>query len=325
MSKQWVWPIVLMVLIGITSQTLAQDQHPNPLRGWEISDEFPYESKFVQALDSNMHYVEAGTGQVVLFLHGNPTSSYLWRNVMPYVAPYARAVAVDLIGMGRSDKPDIEYRFHQHAEYLEAFIDAMGFDDLILVMQDWGSGLGFDYAARHPDKIKGLVFFEAMLRPFQSDAEFRPAFRALLDQFRTPGRGEQLLIDQNYFLDLILPGQTQRDITQAEWTFYKQPYLEPKSRRPVMQWPRELVIAGQPADTHKRINSYSRWLQKTDLPKLMLHARPGALMPPEKVQWAREHMSNLTEVDLGQGVHHLQEENPHAVGAAVAVWLQLID
>ena len=294
----------------------------NPLKGWEIPPTSSYTGKFVEVKGTRMHYVEAGQGQPVLMLHGNPTSSFLWRNVMPYVAPHARVIALDLIGMGQSGKPSINYTFSEHAEYVEAFVNALQLKDVVTVGQDWGSALAFDYAARHANNMRGLVFFEAFLKPFVSDQEFRPAFRTLLGQFRTPGVGEELLIDQNLFVNQILPGQTQRPIHQQEWLTYRSPYADPKHRTPVMQWPREIPIDGQPATTHQRMTNYSAWLRQTNLPKLMLYASPGALMPADKVAWAQAHLSELTSVDLGQGVHHLQEENPHALGAAIAVWLQ---
>ena len=182
----------------------------------DIPTDFPYESRFVEVEGSKMHYVEVGSGDPILFLHGQPTSSYLWRNVLPHLAPLGRAIAPDLIGFGRSDKPDIEYRFVDHARYIDGFIEALGLDRLTFVIHDWGSGLGFHWARRHPERVRGLAFFEAILAPIPSWDDFPAELRDVFRGFRSPETGRSLLIDQNVFIEKVLPGAVVRGLTEVK-------------------------------------------------------------------------------------------------------------
>lgn len=285
-----------------------------------ISTEFPYESRWVDVHGSRMHYVEVGSGDPILFLHGQPTSSYLWRNILPYLAPLGRAIAPDLIGFGKSDKPKLDYRFVDHARYVDGFIEALGLDRVTLVVHDWGSGLGFHWARRHPDKVAGLAFFEAILMPIPSWEDFNPDMREIFQAFRSPETGRSLIIDQNMFIEKILPGAVARELTEEEMDVYREPFRDPASREPVYRWPNELPIAGEPADVTEIVTAYNAWLQETDVPKLFLHADPGVLGTPPVAEWCRASLKNIDVVHVGKGIHYLQEDNPHGIGEAVAEW-----
>ena len=305
--------VTLLALFAMSSTVFAA----------EISSDFPYKKKSITVLDSHISYIDEGTGQTVLMIHGNPTSSYIWRNIIPYVTPHSRAIALDLIGMGDSGKPNIAYRFNDHARYIEGFIKALNLQDVIIVAQDWGSALGLNYAMHNQNNIKGIVLLEAMLKPFELE-DFRPNFRNLLADFRHPIKGKQLLIEDNQFITKVLPGQTQRILSNVEHNSYAKHYAKQKNRTPIWRWPVELPIAGYPKDNHLMMKSYSDKLIESQHPKLLFYASPGALMPADKVTWAKAHLKNATYVDLGEGIHHLQEENPHAIGGALSTWLQMI-
>ncbi|MDA1093617.1 MAG: haloalkane dehalogenase [Acidobacteria bacterium] len=288
-----------------------------------ISADMPYASQFVEVLGSQMHYVEAGAGDPVLFLHGNPTSSYLWRNVMPHLVPNARCIAVDLIGMGQSDKPDIDYRLVDHVRYVDAFIEALGLERVTLVIHDWGSALGFHYARRHETNVKGVAFMEAVVRPMVWD-EWPGSVRALFKQFRTPEVGWELIVNQHMFVERVLPGAIQRDLTPAEMDTYRAPYLDPQTRKPLWRWPNEIPLDGEPADVVELVQAYADWLQSSTVPKLLLYATPGAILRADMVTWCQTHINALTSVDIGPGLHFVQEDQPHAIGRALRDWYQTL-
>jgi haloalkane dehalogenase len=270
---------------------------------------------------SRMHYVEEGEGAPVLFLHGNPTSSYLWRNVIPHVSGGARCIAPDLIGMGKSDKPDIDYRFVDHARYLEGFIETLGLGDVVLVLHDWGSGLGFDWARRHADRVRGLAFMEAILTPVPSWDVFPEGAREMFQAFRTPEVGWDLIAKQNVFVEQALPGSVVRKLSDEEMDAYRAPFPDEASRKPVWRWPNEIPIEGEPADVAEVVGAYSAWLQETEVPKLLFAATPGALIPAPVVEWARSALPNLEVVELGEGIHYVQEDHPEEIGRGIARWL----
>jgi haloalkane dehalogenase len=270
---------------------------------------------------SRMYYVEEGEGAPVLFLHGNPTSSYLWRNVIPHVSGGARCIAPDLIGMGRSDKPDIDYRFFDHARYLEEFIETLGLGDVVLVLHDWGSGLGFDWARRHAERVRGLAFMEAILMPVPSWDVFPEGARGMFQAFRTPEVGWDLIAKQNVFVEQALPASVVRTLSDEEMDAYRAPFPNEASRKPVWRWPNEIPIEGEPADVAEAVGAYSAWLQETEVPKLLFAATPGALIPAPMVEWARSALPNLEVVDLGEGIHYVQEDHPEEIGRGIARWL----
>ncbi|MFQ5879609.1 MAG: haloalkane dehalogenase, partial [Dehalococcoidia bacterium] len=263
--------------------------------------------------------VEEGVGDPILFLHGNPTWSYLWRNVMPYLSPLGRCIALDLIGMGRSDKPEIEYRFLEHARYVDGFIQILGLRNITLVVHDWGSALAFYYARRNEGNVRGMAFMEAIVKPF-TWAEWPEQARSIFQAFRTPEVGWDLIVEQNAFVEQVLPGAIFRKLSQEEMDQYRQPFLEPKNRKPVWRWPNEIPIDGEPAEVAEVVSAYSDWLQRTPKPKLLLYARPGAIIREPLLNWCQANLPNLKAVDIGSGVHFVQEDRPHEIGEAIAEW-----
>ncbi len=277
------------------------------------------EDKFTRVLGSQIHYLEDGSGDPVLFLHGNPTSSFLWRNIISNMIPVAHCIAPDLIGHGASDKPDINYRFFDHYRYLEAFTEKLQLNHITLVLHDWGSALGFHYAMQHPEKIKGMAFMESIVRPWKWTAlkwDYRMGFKLL----RTPLIGEMMIYGMNAFLNLIMPSLTMRSLTREEKKKYKEPFRKVSRRKPMLVWPREIPINGKPKDVYQVVSEYSRQLQTSNLPKLLLYAEPGAIINKETRQWCREHLHNLTMVYVGKGLHYLQEDHPDEIGKALAEW-----
>lgn len=284
------------------------------------SPEFPYESKFIEVLGSRMHYVESGEGDPILFLHGNPTSSYLWRNVIPHVSGQGRAIAVDLIGMGKSDKPDIAYRFFDHLEYLEGFVAELGLDSVTLVLHDWGGGVGLSYARRHPDNVRAIAFLEAVVKPMTWD-EIGLLNRIVFKRMRHPVKGDRMNIEKNFFLKRLMPQMVNRKLTDQEKAAYLAPYPTPQSRKPVAMWPREIPISGQPADMHAEISQNYEWLQTVAIPKLFLYAKPGIIFDAANAAEIQERVQGLDAVFIGKGKHYLQEDAPDAIGQAISSWM----
>jgi haloalkane dehalogenase len=287
-----------------------------------ISPDFPYESHYLEVRGARLHYIEQGQGDPILFLHGNPTSSYLWRNVIPSLAPLGRCIALDCIGMGQSDKPDIAYRFVDHVQYVEGFIQALELQRLTLVLHDWGSALGFHYACRNEANVKGLAFLEAILRPEPSWEAMPEGTRQMLQALRTPEVGWDLVVNQHIFVEQAIPGSVVRPLSETEMNHYREPFTDPASRTPIWRWPNELPIAGEPADVVEIVEAYHQWLQTTDLPKLLVYATPGAVITATEVAWCKQHLKHLTIADIGEGIHYLQEDNPQGIGAALARWYQ---
>ena len=269
-----------------------------------------------------MHYVDEGEGDPILFLHGNPTSMYLWRNIMPFVEAQGRVLAVDLIGFGKSDKPDIDYIFQDHARYIDGFIKTLGLKNVTLVLHDWGSALGFHYAARHSENIKAVAFMEAMAPPGLPFASYdvmgriEPIFRKLRD----PEIGPELLVDQNFFIERMLPGSVMRDLTEVEKGFYRAPFLKPEDRKPIQVWPNEIPIGGEPKRNEDVMNAYSKWMLETDTPFLLLYASPGSLIPMEAANWLTKNLKNIESVFIGGGLHYVQEDQPEIIGRAISDW-----
>ncbi len=308
---------------GGGDQAAAPEAAPANVRGLKpappISAEFPFESHYVEVLGSRLHYVDEGQGDPFLFLHGNPTSSYLWRNIIPYVTPLGRAVAVDNIGFGKSDKPDIDYTYQDHIKYIDGFIEALDLKNITLVVHDWGSAMGFDYASRHPDRVKGLVFMEAIMppnMPVPSIDRMPPPFKALRD----PEKGPAMIYKKNFFVEVMMPASINRTLSAAEMDAYRAPFLEEASRKPTLVWPNEIPIAGVPARNVELIERYGAWLEETDLPKLHLYVRPGAISSPEIVDSLKGKLKNYETVFLGPGIHFVQEDHPEAIGRAIADW-----
>lgn len=286
-----------------------------------ISSEFPYESRYVEVLDSRMHYVEAGQGDPILLIHGNPTWSYIWRNIIPLLSSKGRVIAVDLIGFGKSGKPDLEYRFLDHSRYLEEFIRKMELRNITLVLHDWGSALGFHYARRHEANIRGLIFFEALLLPLPRMDLWPEDARKMFETFRTPDLGWDLAVKQNLFIEKRLQQGILRKLTEQEMEHYRNPFRTVDSRKPLWRFPNELPIDGDPADVAKIQEEYLAWIQTTELPKLLLFVEPGSLIPIAAVEWARGHLKNLTAEYIGEGIHNIQEDRPAEIGRSIAEWI----
>lgn len=317
--------LTVMVFFCALIPAMAQEA-PDPRAG-VFSDSQAYPSRFVEVKGVQMHYVEGGdaSGQVFLFLHGNPTSSYLWRNVMPLIEPHGRVIAVDLIGFGKSAKPASDYTFQDHSKYVDGFIKKLGLKDIVLVIHDWGSMLGFDYARRNESNVKGMAFMEAIIPPAfpAASLEAMGPMGELFRQFRDPVAGRVLNIDQNMFIEeLLLKGALTRELSDAEKDAYRAPFLEPESRYPIYVWPRELPIAGEPARNVEAVLKTAEWLKTSEVPKLLLYARPGALIPPESAAWMAANYKNLETIFVGYGSHYIQEDNPEVIGRNVASWYQ---
>ena len=287
--------------------------------------EQPLAKKTVDVLDSRMAYHERGEGRPVLLLHGNPTSSYLWRDVIPELEGRGRLIAPDLIGMGDSGKlpnPDTHtYRFTTHRGYLDAFIDAVigRAESIVLVVHDWGSALGFDWANRHRDRIRGIAYMEGIVRPIASWDEWSPAATPIFQGFRSD-KGEAMILDRNVFVERVLPGSVLRKLTEAEMTEYRRPFLQREDRWPTLTWPRQIPIAGQPADVVAIAADYAQWMAHNDIPKLFVNAEPGAILIGAVREFCRS-WKNQTEVTV-PGSHFIQEDSGPAIGRAVAGWMQ---
>ena len=293
-----------------------------------LSAEIRYAKKKVEVLGHEMAYIEAGRGRPIVFLHGNPTSSYLWRNIIPHVEGLGRCLAPDLIGMGDSDKiapgraggRDGRYRFVEHRRFLDAFLETVVADEeVVLVIHDWGSALGFDWARRHPGRVRGIAYMEAFLQPLRySDMGFVGGlgFRAMRSRL-----GEWLILDHNLFVERILPASVLRGLGEAELKQYRAPYLEPgESRRATLTWPREVPFDGEPADTHEVIAAYAEWLPTTrGLPKLWFDVSEGVLVSGARRDFAQS-LPNQRRV-LVEGRHFVQEDAPNEIGAALAEWI----
>ena len=273
----------------------------------------------LKILDSTIHYCELGAGEPIVFLHGNPTSSYLWRNVIPRLEAEGRCLAPDLIGMGQSGKPAIDYRFVDHARYLDAWFDALALANVTLVLHDWGSALGFHWAARHPERVAAIVFMEAIVKPLTWQ-EWPEAARDVFRGFRTPGVGEKLIFEKNVFIENVLPGSILRKLGAEEMDAYRAPFRDPKSRTPVWRWPNEIPLEGEPQDVVAIVTAYGKWLGESDVPKLLLAFEPGAILGAELVEYCADHFRNLEVRSLGEGSHFVQEDQPEAIGDAIREW-----
>jgi len=273
-------------------------------------------------LDSTMFHHEAGTGTPFVFLHGNPTSSHLWRNVTPQVGPGVRVLAPDLIGMGRSGKPDIAYGFADHARYLDAWFDVLGLNGIVLVGHDWGGALALDWAARHPGRVRAIAFLETIVRPF-TWADFPGEARPRLEALRGEGSGEAKVLDQNFFMEVALKATVLDPLAEADLAIYRAPYVTRESRRPLLAWPRAFPIDGEPADVAARVEAYDAWLAASaDIPKLLMTfaGSPTLVIDDGIVAWCRDNIAALEIVPCGPAGHLAPEDQPNAIAAAVSAW-----
>lgn len=301
---------------------------PPPPEQDKPSAEFPFKPRYTEVNNAKMHYIEEGKGDPILFVHGNPTWSYLWRNIIPHLKDKGRCIAVDLIGMGRSERPDIGYRFRDHAKYFEGFIKKLKLKNITLVLHDWGSALGFHYAARYESNVKGIAFMEGLLHPYPTWEEFpasdaAPQLRDTFRLFRTGGEGGpgwKAIVDENIFLDKLLPQVAGRPLSEKELGYYREPFKKVKDRHIIWRWVQELPIEGDPADVTESVQNYSDKLQESSVPKLLLYAEPGAVLTAEHVRWSERNLKNLETVNVGPGAHFLQESSPNVIGRKLADW-----
>ncbi|ACJ20284.1 haloalkane dehalogenase [Coxiella burnetii] len=279
-----------------------------------------YASRFVTVKGAKMHYIETGQGEPVLFIHGMPTSSYLWRNIIPKLADKAHCVALDLIGMGESDKPDIDYTVNDHISYVECFIEALGLRNITLVMHGWGSVIGFDYARRHPKNIKALAFFESHIRPTTDWDMLSLPVQQLATLLHRPGASYRAIVEQNYLINKLLPASMMRKLSDEEMANYRRPFLTKESRKPLWQYLQDLPLGDSKRPVVKLIKNYSQWLKQAPQPKLMMYAVPGFVTTMATVQWAKEHLPNLTLVEFSDVLHFAQESIPDIFSEELRKW-----
>ncbi len=286
-----------------------------------------YTKKKAHVLGYTMSYVDEGSGDPIVLLHGNPTSSYLWRNIITHLSALGRCVSPDLIGMGDSDKlknsgPD-SYSFIEHRKYLDALLEEIGVtENVVFVIHDWGSALGFDWAYRHPNKVKGIVYMEAIL--FHYDwSDWPEDGRKIFKGFRAPA-GEEMILDKNYFVELVLPNSVIRELTPSEMDVYRRPFLNPgEDRRPTLTWPRQVPIEGEPKEIVEIVTTYAEWLSKSDIPKLFINAEPGAILVGRALDFCRT-WPNQEEVTV-MGKHFIQEDSPDEIGQSIAKFIRKIN
>ena len=285
----------------------------------DISSEDKYSRSRVSVLDIHMSYIDAGVGEPIVFLHGNPTSSYLWRNIIPHLEGSGRCLAPDLLGMGGTDKsPTSSYRFIDHRRYLDAWFEAMDLEaNVTLVLHDWGSALGFDWANRNQERIKGIVYMEAIVQPLTW--EMWPESSRSIFQGMRGATGEEMILERNLFVERILPGSILRELSVEEMNIYRKPYVDVgESRLPTLAWPREIPIDGVPEDVHDIVGDYADWLPTSAVAKLFINGDPGAILVGAQREFCRT-WENQEEVTV-KGVHFLQEDCPAEIGAAIANW-----
>lgn len=284
-----------------------------------ISSQDEYPRQRINSRGVDIAYVDTGKGDPIVFLHGNPTSSYLWRNIIPHAASLGRCLAPDLMGMGESGgSPDGSYRFSDHSTLLDQWFEDMDLtSNVTLVVHDWGSALGFHWAKRHPERVKGIIYMEAIVRPVTWE-EWPDAARQVFQGFRSPA-GEDMVLEKNIFVERVLPGSIFRALSAAEMEIYRKPYQEVgESRRPTLTWPREIPIDGEPAYMVQLVDEYAEWLSNSQIPKLFVNAEPGAILTGPQREFCRT-WPNQREVTV-KGIHFIQEDSPHEIGRAIADW-----
>ena len=276
--------------------------------------------------NKNIAYAESGSGDPIIFLHGNPTSSYLWRNITPHLESQGRCICIDLIGMGDSDKLDNpdenSYQFEEHYHYVNAAIESLtNGENTTFVIHDWGSALGFNWCYHNPDSVKGIAYMEAIVKEMTWE-DWRDEAKSIFQGFRSDA-GESLVLEKNYFVERVLPGSIIRRLRDEEIEEYRRPFLNPgEDRRPTLSWPREIPIEGQPANVCKIVNQYAEWMQTNDIPKLFINAEPGAITTGRIRDFCRS-WKNQTEVTV-KGIHFIQEDSPDDIGKAISTWYKNI-
>lgn len=290
-----------------------------------ISAKFPFESKFVEVNGSKIHYVDEGEGDVMLFLHGIPTSNYLWRNIIPQLSKNVRCIAPDLIGMGKSDKPDIKYSIFDHIKYIEGFIKALKLKNITLVMHGWGSVIGFHYAMEHPENIRALVFYESHVRATVRWDMLSLPVQQFASLFSDEETTYQEVMKNNFFINTALPTGILRDLKDEEFARYREPFETEESRKPLLQYIRELPVGNGPDDVVEMMRDYSEKLKHSNIPKLMFYAVPGFITTIDTVKWAIDNLPNLEVRDLGEALHFVQETNPKLFSDELMDWYSTLE
>lgn len=286
----------------------------------EITSDFPFASYYQEVHHSKIHYIEQGQGDPIVFIHGVPTWSYIWRNIIPVVSQCGRCIATDLVGMGKSEKPNIDYHLADYIDYFSGFMEKMQLNNVTLVMHGWGSVIGFCYAMLHPGMIKGLVFMESYLRPLTDIHQVSLAAQEIANLGRHDKKSYDLVIRKNIFLTKILPGITLRQLNPVELANYLTPFQKISSRKPLWQYIMEQPFVNKSSAAIPVIRRYSSWLQKSSLPKLMFYGLPGLLTTMDDVQWAKDHLTHLNVVDVGNGLHNLPECEPFVIADEIVNW-----
>ncbi len=289
-----------------------------------ISADFPFKSHYVDIDGSKMHYIEEGEGDPILLLHGVPGSSYVWRNVIPHLAALGRCIAPDLMGFGKSDKPEIEYSITDHIKFLEKLIESLNLKKIIIVMHGWGSILGFDYATRHPDHCSGLVFYESYLRPVNSEELSLPYQEQIL-AWKEQDNINDVMMNGVQFVDKVLSQSVMRDLTDQEMKIYREPFEKKGSGKPLSQYLKEIPNGDKKNAVTQIIANYSEKLKQSPLPKLMLYSVPGFITTISEIIWAKENLPHLEMVDIGEELHYAQESDPALMGETISIWLQGVE
>ncbi|MEM7485250.1 MAG: haloalkane dehalogenase [Bacteroidota bacterium] len=321
--------IALIALFSIATLNAQEPLHKEPQTNVSAKSKYADKYKFVDILGSKIAYIDEGKGDPILFLHGQPTSSYLWRNIMPFVENQGRVIAPDNIGFGKSDQPDLAYTFDDHYKYIDGFIKKLNLKNITLVVHDWGSGLGLHYAQLNPDNIKAIVTMESIVAPTipaKSYDELRPDLAGFFTMVQGP-EGKKMLIDDNAWLKEggFLDGFTVRSLDPVALAEYQKAHKTAKSRKQVYQWPLEMPIGKKPRNVHNYVSDYNKWLEKTDVPWLFLYATPGALNPEAAADYWSKKAKNIETVYIGAGLHYVQEDQPYAIGRAISDWYRRIN
>lgn len=294
----------------------------------EISADFPFKPNYLSVNGSTIHYIDEGDRTdcetVFLFLHGNPTSCYLWRNIIPHLTPYGRCIAPDLIGFGKSGKPDIDYTFGDHYHYIRNFILKLNLKNIVLILHDWGGAIGFHFARLHPEKIRGIAFMETFYKPMEWQ-NLDPFARWIFRKFRDPQMSEFLNGRLNLFVKFILPLSMNRKLTKKEKLIYSKPFTSPESRKPVVMFPRELPFSGSGSNNERIVAEYFKWFCSTDIPKLILYAKPGIQIKEKQVNELKNSLRNLSASYVGRGKHFIQEDQPAMIGKEIKKWYKSIN
>lgn len=285
-----------------------------------IGDDFNFRSHFVNVHGSEIHYVDEGEGETLVLVHGNPTSSYLWRNIIPALSEEYRVIAIDLVGMGKSEKPDIDYTLQDHIHYFNAFIDALELKDINLVLHDWGGAIGLNYLKENPQNVNRIVLMEAVTKPMSwKDADMVSEF--LFKRLRGEKSGEKLIVENNYFVEKLLPMMSGRKLTDVEMDYYRSPYITEGSRKPVRVWPQEIPIDGTPERNYKLVSENYEYLKKSGKPILFLHGKPGLIYSKKMIATLKTHFPDASFKSVGPGLHYLQETQPSSISNEILTWV----